>query len=161
MADVDVTVTDVAIIRALNTPGGDVFNWRDEVMAETVRIAEATSPVNDILNTLGPGHAPPGEYIASWGADRIGSNGHEVRATIYNSSDHADIVEYGRSISFGYERFSWTGHSPPGAVDVHQRGTRGRDGQHVLANATAAAVGASLGAGGFSMTVAETEGWDD
>jgi hypothetical protein len=140
-SDVQVTVTDRTVIQALNTPGGLVFDWRDEVAAETIRIAEAMSPVNNVLNAR---HRAgwTGEYKQSWGFDRMGSNGHTVRATIYNGANHADIVEYGRSASSRPETFSWTGHSPPGSVSMHRRGTGSRVGKHILANSVNMAMAA-------------------
>lgn len=154
---VEVHVTDRAVITALNTPGGAIFVWRDKVAVRTVEIAFAASPVNDPLNALHRfgsrefGGMLVGEYKAGWGWDPIGSNGDRVRATIYNTSDHADIVEYGRRASYTREVFSWTGHSPPGAIGVHMLGTSGREGRHILAKSAAAAVGAAVGGVGFQM----------
>jgi len=150
---VHVEVTDRAIITACNTPGGPIFEWRDEVGHDTAALAMAMSPVNSVLNALHRG-GYVGEYKRSWGWDRVGSNGHDVRATIYNRSDHADIVEYGRRPSSGYERFTWRGASPPGATVVRPFGTRGWSGKHILAKAAAATVGAATG-GAFSMTVSD------
>lgn len=139
MADVVVNITDVQIIEALNTPGGPVFRWRDETAEMTIRIAQATGPVNDVLNALHRGGVV-GTYIRSFGWDRVGSNGHQVRATITNDCDHADIVELGRHTSHGFERFTWRSAVPPGAEVWTRRGTGGREGKHVLERAANAAV---------------------
>lgn len=134
VAGVRVDIKDALIISALNTPGGGVFDWRNETERLVLAVAFATSPVNDPLNTLGAGHAPPGEYKASWVTRRQG-NGHRVGFQIENFADHADIVEFGRHRSSGFERFSWRSHTPPGSIRVHSHGTRARDGRHVLRNA--------------------------
>lgn len=131
---VDVHITDRAIITALNTPGGAVFDWRDDTAEKVGLRAIALSPINNPLDATHRGGLV-GTYKASWGWDRVGSNGHEVRATIYNAAAHADIVEFGRNSSNGPEVFGWTQHVPPGEVDVHLHGTRGRLGRHVLLNA--------------------------
>lgn len=133
-SSVDVDITDGAIITALNTPGGEVAKWRDRVAKVIVAQAELKSPVNDPLNAAHRGGVV-GTYKASWGWDKSGSGGHSVQANIKNSSDHADIVEYGRPQTTGRERFSWAKHRPPGSIKTHKGGTRGRDGQHVLRNA--------------------------
>lgn len=153
-SDVEVDITDIAIISALNTPGGAVFKWRDDVAASTIRIATAMSPINNVLDAKHRGGVV-GTYIKGWGSDRIGSNGHRVRATIYNSAGHADIVEFGRRRSTGYERFAWTGHTPPGSTSVHERGTSARPGKHILAKAAQAAVAAAVNGGGFGLFVGD------
>jgi hypothetical protein len=151
---VKVDVTDIAIIEALNTPGGAIFAWRDKVGRDTTRIAIGLSPVNDVENAEHRGGVV-GTYKASWTWDRIGSQGHTVRARVMNGSDHADIVEYGRRRSLAREVFSWTGHDPSGSISAHFAGTSGRDGQHVLARAASFAVGTATGGSGFEMTVSE------
>ena len=143
---VDVDISDIAIISALNTPGGAVFGWRDDTAVAIIGMAIAVSPQNDPLNAKHRGEMPTGgiSYKAAWGFDRMGSNQHRVRATIYNGSDHADIVEFGRFPSSGIETFAWTEHRPPGATSTHEHGTSGRDGRHILrdsVNARGAATG--------------------
>ena len=133
--DVDVDVSDIAIISALNTPGGGVFRWRDDTATDIIRIAMMRSPVNDVFDALHRGGIV-GTYIRAWGYDRTGSNGHRVRATIYNGAAHADIVEFGRRRSHKEETFAWRYHVPAGAIDVHQHGTSARMlAAHVLRNA--------------------------
>jgi len=104
---VTVRISDAAIVSALNTPGGGVHRWRDEVGSEIKSIAEATSPVNDPLNAQHRGGVV-GTYKAAWDWDRRGSSGHSVVARVTNSSDHAIYVEYGRSASYAMQIFSWT-----------------------------------------------------
>ena len=130
---VEVDIDDRAIITALNAPGRPVFRWRDEQARAITNRAINTSPVNSPLNAMHRGGAV-GTYKASWGFDRVGSNGHVVRATIFNSADHADIVEFGRRGSSGYERFSWTRWG--GEIRGVPHGTSGRPGKHILRNAT-------------------------
>jgi hypothetical protein len=103
---VKVSVSDRAIISALNTPGGGVFRWRDEVGSETKAVAEATSPINDPDNAQHR-DGVVGTYKAAWDWNRVGSGGHRVRAVIFNTSDHAVFVEYGRSSSSKLQIFTW------------------------------------------------------
>lgn len=145
MAKVKVNVTDVAIISAVNTPGGAVHEWRDQVAEAIVQRARLNSPINDVLNAVHRGGAV-GEYLASWETSTVGSNQHRVRAVISNFSDHAVYVEYGRRSTIGStrpERYSTVGgafiastgtFTPPGEIIV-SRGTQGFDGQHVLRDA--------------------------
>jgi len=136
-SDVEVHIEDRAIISALNTPGGAVSNWRNEIAREVTNVAIGTSPVNDVLNAQHRG-GKVGEFKASWGWDSVGSNGHRVRATIYNGARHAEYVEEGRSASFRRQRFSWTGWG--GDIrDVPS--TRGRFGKHILRRALIAVMG--------------------
>lgn len=130
-SDVQVRIEDGLIISALNTPGGGVYEWRDETANEIERLAQAAAPINDPLNEL---HRAPrrGLYKASFSWTRVGSNGHRVRAHIVNSAPHADIVEFGRSGVVGYQRFSWTVWE--GETKV-VRFTSGRPGQHILRDA--------------------------
>lgn len=140
---VEVNISDRAIISALNTPGGAVFKWRDDTAEAITRAAIAASPINNLFNASHRGYRV-GEYRRSWAFDRVGSNGHRVQATIFNGSDHADIVEFGRRRTHGFEVFGWTGHKPPGAISLHDEGTRGRPGKHILRDAVNAR-GASTG----------------
>lgn len=149
--DVDVHIDDRLIISALNTPGGGVFEWRDNTARKIIDVAIAASPINNPLNAVHRGGVV-GTFKASWGFDRRGSNGHRVQATIYNGADHAEFVEFGRSPSSEYQRFSWTvwggeirsvgGRGTRGRVGD---GTAGRDGKHVLRNATNAVMPGETG----------------
>lgn len=144
MADgVDVDIDDRLIISACNTPGGGVYEWRDDAAVDVGLWATARSPVNDPSNARHRGRVRgsdpanvPGLFKKSWGWDRMGSNGHRVRATIYNGAPHAQIVEYGRRDSVKWETFAWTGHRPRGAIRTHVGGTRGRRGTFILHHAT-------------------------
>jgi hypothetical protein len=133
MARVNVKVTPASILRATNTPGGPAFEWRDETAEAVVALAVAKSPINDPLNALHRG-GQVGTYAASWHWDRQGSNGFELKARVYNTSDHAVQVEYGRGRSGGYERFTWA--AAGGRMQHRFRGTRGWEGHHVLRDAT-------------------------
>lgn len=103
----NVQVSDRAIITALNTPGGDVYKWRDEVAREVMMTAIATAPVNDPLNAMHRG-GTVGVYKASFDWDRRGSSGHHTIGRVTNSADHAIYVELGRSASYKMQIFSWT-----------------------------------------------------
>jgi hypothetical protein len=104
---VNVQISDRAIITALNTPGGDVYKWRDEVTREVKAQAEATAPVNDPMNAMHRG-GTVGVYKASFDWDRRGSSGHHTIGRVVNTADHAIYVELGRSGSTKMQIFSWT-----------------------------------------------------
>jgi hypothetical protein len=148
VAGVRVKVSDATIISALNTPGGLVFDWRNETENDLLVRCVADSPVNDVLNQLHrEGTAPPpGEFQRSWVTRRQG-NGHRVGFQIENFADHAIYVEEGRSGSTKVQVFSWTGwHGDIRAVGFPWRsGTRPREGQHVLRNAANAVLAAQTG----------------
>lgn len=146
--DIKVEVTDETVISALNTPGGAVFAWRDDTAEKILQRAFETSPVNHILNARHRKGQPVGTYKIGWAWDRVGSNGHRVRATVVNVTDHAQVVEYGRQGSFEMQRFSWTeatvmkytnGHPRflrrPGMIKWYHH-TYPRPGQHILTKAT-------------------------
>ena len=134
---VEVHVTDRAIISACNTPGGPVFEWRDMIGKEVTIHAMSISPINDVLNAQHRGGVV-GEFIRSWGWDRVGSNGHTVRATVYNGADHAVYVEEGRSESRKWQTFSWSRWG--GGVQTTDY-TGPRPGKHVLRRALVAVMG--------------------
>jgi hypothetical protein len=165
-SSVKVHITDRAVITALGTPGGPVYEWRDQIGAEIKAQAQATSPVNDPQNAVHRG-GRVGTYKKGWDWDRRGSRGHHNIARIVNSADHADIVEYGRSGSSRMQIFSWTewqgeikrigGPKPnPRGRSARQRAlnkaskdlppwagyrTGARPGRHILARAVASALG--------------------
>ena len=137
MASVKVTIPSKAIIRACNTPGGPVYEWRDQIGLAILHQAEATAPINDPLNAVHRGLIV-GTYAASFGGDRRGSSGHHVIARVYNDAPHADIVESGRPAVYSNQGFSWT----KWRGDIRQvPATRGRAGQHILARALVAVMG--------------------
>jgi hypothetical protein len=139
---VEVDISDSLVISALNTPGGGVFEWRDDAAAKVVAQATATARVGSIMNQI---HRIPtvGEWKKSFGFDRVGSNGHRVRATIYNGSAHAWWMEEGRHPTGpGYERFAWRGWN--GQIRIVRSGTHGYRGDHTLRNACNT-VGAATG----------------
>jgi hypothetical protein len=131
---VRVNINDATVISALNTPGGAVHEWRNDTEHDLLQWVFLTSPVNDPLNAEHRGGVV-GTYKASWVTRRQG-NGHRIGFQIENFADHAIYVEEGRRASWRWERFSWTAHDPPGSIDVHARGTSGRDGRHILRDGT-------------------------
>lgn len=137
--NVDVDISDRGVYIALHGPTGLVSELRDNIQAATMSWALDLAPINHPLNAR---HrwGRVGVYKASFRDDRSGSNQHASRFTLFNHADHAYLVEYGRPMTFGYERFAWRKHKPPGATRAHKRGTRGWDGQHVLRDAVNAAV---------------------
>lgn len=137
MAGARVNVTNAQVIAALNTPGGAVYAWRDNTARTAVRNAVASAPVNDAQNRRHRPEDPGGTYKRSFGWDRLGSNGHRVRARIYNTAEHAIFVELGRGPSMQSQTFSWTGW---GGEIRTVSATRARRGRHVLARAVNAAV---------------------
>ena len=137
MAGVKVHVTDRAIITALNTPGGAVHSWRDEVTPRVMAHAIAHAPINDPLNAVHRGMVV-GDYAAGFGWDRRGSSGHHVIGRVTNSAEHAIYVELGRRSSSKRQRFSWTEWDG----DIRTvRHTGARDGKHILRDALAAVLG--------------------
>lgn len=139
MAQVKVLIRSTDVIRALNTPGGAVREFVDEVSLDTLRYAEAASPVNDPLNAMHRGGVV-GTYLAGWRFDRRGSRGHFVLGRVLNIAKHADIVEFGRGPAYtpivskeeGGQRFSWTVW---GGVIRTVDYTGPRDGRHILRDA--------------------------
>jgi len=104
---VKVRIDDKAIISALNTPGGGVYEWRDQIGQEVRSNAEGMAPINDPMNAEHRG-GEVGTYKASFDFDRRGSSGHHVVARVLNTADHAIYVERGRSASWKMQIFSWT-----------------------------------------------------
>lgn len=130
-----IRISQSQIDAALNTPGGGVYDWVNEVAARTLLQAEATAPVNSILNALHRG-GDVGEFKRSFTFDNRGSGGraHRVMARVINTSDHAIYAELGRSGSTKTQVFTWENWLPNvGPRKVHA--THGRDGSHTLANA--------------------------
>ena len=129
--DVRVLIRGADVIRALNTPGGPVREYVDNIGKDTRRIATATAPVNDPLDAQHRGGVV-GTYKASFRFDRRGSRGHRVIGRVTNSAGHADIVENGRSASHRWQRFSWT----VWGGDIRRVDYTGaREGKHILRNA--------------------------
>lgn len=132
---VEVNVTDRAVITALNTPGGAVYEWRDRVMVNTVANAVALSPVGNPADALTRGGVV-GRYKAGWRSRRTGSNGNRVRAVIFNNVEHATVVEYGRSPSASFQSFSTAKFAATSRSAIHRvTFTAGRAGKHVLQRA--------------------------
>ncbi len=134
MSDVQVDVSDRAVISALNTPGGAVHEWRDDTAEKVTFAAIRRSPVGNPLDALHSG-GNVGTYKRSWGFDRVGSNQHRLQFTVFNGAEHADIVEFGRRATSKDQYFAWSMATPPGAARWYTR-TGSRQGQHVLRDAT-------------------------
>ena len=136
--DVQVHITDATVISALNTPGGDVYTWRNDTESDLLAACVLDSPIGDVLNTLHDSTRPPiGDYAASWVTRRQG-NGHRVGFQIENFSDHAIYVEEGRGASRKQQTFSWAVLGGQ-IITVGGRfggGTAARDGEHILRDAT-------------------------
>jgi len=126
-SDVNVYVSDKAIITVLNTPGGDVFRFRNNIGEDIAQEARRLSPVNNPLNAMHRG-GKVGEFKRSWFWTPQGSNQHQVRAVIYNESDHAVYVEEGRRSSRASQTFSWTHFTATGAISgrVSQKNLKAR-----------------------------------
>jgi len=134
-SQVKVSISDAAVIQALNTPGGAVYEWRNDIERDILQRAFNTSPVNDPLNAVHRGGVV-GVFKVSWVGDHIGSNGHIVRARIENFADHAIYVEEGRGASQKFQEFSWTQwNGEIRTVGRDRLGTRAREGQHILKKA--------------------------
>lgn len=139
VATTKVVIRSSDIIRALNTPGGAVREFVDEVSLDTLRYAEADSPINNPLNAQHRGGVT-GTYFAGWRFDRRGSRGHRVLGRVFNIAEHAAIVEFGRgpavtpviSKTEGGQRFSWS----VWGGSIRRVGYTGpRAGKHVLRGA--------------------------
>lgn len=132
MATVEVSIPEANLVRALNSPGGPVSNWRDETAERIVSTARVLAPVNSPLNAQHRGGFV-GEYRASFDWERGHSgNQHLVRAVIMNFAPHAVYVELGRGPSFSKQTFSWTRW---GGQIRTVNATRGWPGQHILERA--------------------------
>ena len=107
MATVNVKITDRAVIRAVSTPGGPGFEFMDTLADQIEDGAFRRSPVNNPANAMHRGGVT-GTYKASWSWDRRGTGFHGIARRVLNSSGHASVVEYGRSMSQKFQVFSWT-----------------------------------------------------
>jgi len=142
-ADVDVKMTAKRVARGLNGFGGPVWRWREATMQATLFATLLAAPINNPLNATMPGHAAPGGFKRGLAVDRRGSNQFQLRFNLTNSAPHAEVVEFGRRRTFSSEVFGWVGHSPPGEIGEHRRGTAGRPGTHVMGTTMAAVVAAA------------------
>jgi hypothetical protein len=136
MGSVRVNISGVALFKALHTPGGSggVRDYVDNQAVQTVAQAIATAPVNKRSNAMHRGGVV-GTYKRSFKWDRRGSGKTNSRATVYNTARHAYFVEFGRNASHGPEVFSWSRHIPMGSISLHEKGTSGRPGKHILERA--------------------------
>lgn len=100
-------VTQRTIVTAINTPGGIVYEWRDE-RAKAIRDrGRVKSPVNKKGNAMHRGGVT-GTYRRMWRWERGRASTVVLRAVIRNRADHATYVEFGRRMSREYQKFSWT-----------------------------------------------------
>lgn len=153
MASANVHITKQSVWRAVNTPGGPIYEWRDRMMQQTQDRATVSAPVNNPLNARHRGGVV-GTYKRGFRTRRTG-NQNGVGAVIWNITDHAIFVEEGRSMSTKFQLFSWSKY-PGQLVYVNGRGflrnlggwaadaddigfigrkTKARPGKHILANA--------------------------
>jgi len=131
-----VYISEMLVIKALNTPGGSggVYRWIEACERDIITAARVLAPKNKIANARHRGGVT-GTYKASFkGVDR-GSRGHHLVRTVHNTANHAGIVEFGRPSTRGkrYEAFSWSAY--PNRPLIYTTGTSGRKGQHVLERA--------------------------
>jgi hypothetical protein len=136
-SSVRVTISDELLISALNTPGGAVYEWRDDTGDWITDYARRTAPVNNPLDAVHR-DGVVGTYRDSFYFSRYG-NGHRLGARIGNIADHAIYVEEGRSASTQFQQFSWTKWGGDirsvGRGGWAGRGTAARGGRHILRNA--------------------------
>jgi len=147
VAGVNVKINDATVISALNTPGGLVADWRNDVERDLLERVYLDSPVNDVLNTLHDETRPPvGDFQRSWVTNRHG-NGHRIGFTIENFSEHAIFVEEGRSGSTRIQVFSWTewGGDVRAVGWKWGTGTKPRDGRHILRDTANRVLAAATG----------------
>lgn len=140
---VRVQVFEALIIRSAQSPHGSLgtYQYMDALMEATLLNARRLAPIGDPLDRLHD-EKYVGFYQASFRADRLGSNGHRVRRTIYNMAPYASVVEKGRHSTRGKTRETFSTRHRPGAI-VTTAGTWGWSGQNVLNNALAEAHHAS------------------
>jgi hypothetical protein len=145
VASARVNITKQSVYRAVNTPGGPVYEWRDRMMHDTQDRATVKAPVNNPLNARHRGGGV-GTYNRGFRTRRTG-NQNGVGAVIFNDVAHAIYVEEGRSESTQFQVFSWTkwngeihyingaGRIPNYPLPFGGRKTAARPGKHILANA--------------------------
>lgn len=124
----------------LNGPGAPVFNWREVAANTALATALAIAPVNNPLNAKHRGGVV-GTYKAGIRMYRTG-NQYGLGFNISATARHSRFVELGRRGSSKKQRFSWSKHSPPGAIWTVEQ-TRGRAGQFVIERAVDAALAAT------------------
>jgi hypothetical protein len=126
-----VNINTATVYRGLHSQRGVVRKWVVDLARTTERNAIRLAPVNEVENAQHRGGIV-GTYKASFGISGRGSNQFSTQRTVYNSADHANIVEFGRRAVFGRQRFSWTVWG--GDIRSVTR-TEGRPGKRVLERA--------------------------
>jgi hypothetical protein len=140
MASVKVSIDSRSVFQAVGTPGGPVYEWRDQTAKAITNRATATAPVNNPLNAAHRGGGV-GEFKRSFDWDRWG-NQYAIGAIIFNTSSHAVYAEFGRGPSQKVNAFA--GDETAGKQIVVRAGASGWPGNHTLRDA-ANAVGAATG----------------
>lgn len=146
MARVTVNISSASIAKALNTPGGPVWEWRDDTAEQIVRVAKATSPVNSPSNAAHRGGVVGG-FRRGFDWEKYG-NQHVVGARIYNDALHAFFAELGRRDSYNVQKFSTRTWGAKPHVIKPQPGeisTRGWEGNHTLRDAVNAVMPLATG----------------
>jgi hypothetical protein len=88
----------------MNAPG-----VMDRLARRMTKYGESIAPVGDV-GDAGSRNWVVGTYKKSFGWERVpGGNQWQISRRIYNTAPHAYYVEFGRGMSFGYERFTSKG----------------------------------------------------
>lgn len=111
-------------------PGAPVHRLRERIKDDLQSEFDIIAPKNDKRNATHRGGVV-GTYRESLSFEQYG-NQSGLGLRMVNSAPHADIVEFGRPATSGWEKFGWKKHKPAGAIRAHPKGTNGRDGDHVL-----------------------------
>jgi hypothetical protein len=131
MASVKVFITGATVGRALNTPGGPVWELRERALRQLDSEFNRRAPVGKRLDATHRTE-PVGRYKRGVGFERYG-NQSGLGLRFLNRADHAGVVEYGRDATNAWQRFGWRRASPPGKVKWYSH-TGSRDGKHVMRN---------------------------
>lgn len=143
MGGVKVNITQRDIMQAIATPGGPLWDWREQVAQGIISQAEITAPVNDIGNAAHRGGGV-GEFQRSFKPERYG-NQTTVGLRIINTSDHAIYAELGRGDSTQANKFMAVGDTEPHVIGRYGQFVRGWPGNHTLRDAANAVLGRATG----------------
>jgi len=142
---VTVHINSRDVYKAIGTPGGPVYNWREATAEAIVLIAKRTAPENTPGNAAHRGGGTGG-FKRGFDWEPYG-NQHVLGARIYNDAPHAIYAELGRGDSWKVNKFStseWKG-------DAHvigkwgDPGARGWEGNHTLRDAVNAVMPTAVG----------------
>lgn len=112
------------------TPDTVLWRARDGWMHDTMLASHAAAPINNPLNAVHRGGIV-GTYAASFHSHRTVS-ARAIGFVAGNRSEHASVVEWGRSGSSRPQRFSSV--RSRGVIEWHNA-TRARAGQYVMTDA--------------------------